>query len=417
MRALCIFLLCGASVVAAANDGDSPANPKLEISCLLELQLSHSNGLNTWIERGQGKQLHNNGDQLQSGLSGLELDYQLAPGSHLKTSVLYNHQPGNRLDVTELYWQYRPLSRSRWRPEYKVGFFYPNLSLENRGRLWSSPYTVTSSTVNTWIAEELRTVGIQGHWRNLGRQRQSPHDFGISAALFGFNDNTGSLLAWRGWTNSERQTGIGGRMPLADRPTFAAGRVLQDQTPEVEPFIERDNRVGYYTGLHWNYLRSTKASLHYYDNNADPSAFERGQYAWHTRFYHLGIQHRLSDIWEVLGQYINGRTEMNNNVGNVVYNHFNAGYLMLAGRWGPQRLALRWEDFRVDDRDGTFMDSNGENGTSATLSYSYRLGSHWKLSGEAINIRSNRRERRYSNLPQQADETRLIFSARYFWAS
>ncbi|MCV6604260.1 MAG: hypothetical protein OIF34_03075 [Porticoccaceae bacterium] len=415
MKAIAMCLILVSPSLAAA---DQPK--RLEISGLAELQLSHSNGLDSWINRGQGKQLHggDNNNRLQTGLSGVALDYRLAHNSHLKASVLYNHQPGNRLDITELYWHYRPLSQSAWRPTYRVGFFYPELSLENRGRLWSSPYTITSSTINTWIGEELRTAGIEAQWTNQGRYRQSPHDFAISAALFGFNDNTGALLAWRGWSNTERQTGIGGRLPLAHRPTFAPGRVLQEQAPEVEPFIERDNRIGYYTGLHWNYLRKTRASLHYYNNNADPSVFERGQYAWHTRFFHLGIQHRLNNTWELLSQYIRGRTQMNDRANSaLVYNHFDSGYLMLAGRWGPQRLALRWESFHMDDLDRTFMDSNGENGSSATLSYSYRVGNHWKLSAEGINIRSNRRERRYSGLARQADETRLILSARYFWAS
>ncbi|MGS2723973.1 hypothetical protein ACVBEJ_09510 [Porticoccus sp. GXU_MW_L64] len=397
----------------------SPQPSPLKLSGIIELQLSQSNGLTSWLNRGQGKQLHGGNDntRIQSGLSGLELDYRLNHSAHLKASVLYNQKPGNRLDVTELYWQYRPLSQSRWRPSYKVGFFYPALSLENRGRLWSSPYTITSSTINSWIGEELRTAGAEVQWRNLGRQRQSFHDFGVTAALFGFNDSTGSLLSWRGWTNSERQTGIGGRLPLANRPTFAPGRVLAEQVPEVEPFIERDNRIGYYTGLHWNYRQRSKATLHYYDNNADPSAFERGQYAWHTRFLHLAAQHRIHSHWEVLAQYTRGRTQMNNATVNVVNNRFDSGYLMLAGRWGSQRLALRWESFHVDDLDGTFMDSNGENGSSTTISYSYRFGGQWKFAGEAINIRTNRRERRYSGLPEQADETRLIISTRYFWES
>ncbi|MDM3870204.1 hypothetical protein QSV34_02415 [Porticoccus sp. W117] len=421
MTRTALLLLISASLpwpcTWAAENVHQPS--PLELSGIVELQLSHNNGLTSWLDRGQGKHLHggNNNNRIQNGLSGLELDYRLSHSAHLKASVLYNQKPGNRLDVTELYWQYRPLRQSRWRPSYKVGFFYPNISLENRGRLWSSPYTITSSTINSWIGEELRTAGAEVHWRNLGRQRQSFHDFGVTTALFGFNDNTGSLLSWRGWTNSERQTGIGGRLPLANRPTFAPGRVLADQTPEVEPFIERDNRIGYYSGLHWNYRQSTKAALHYYDNNADPSAFERGQYAWHTRFLHLGAQHRIDSNWELLAQYMRGRTQMDNSAGNVVYNHFDSGYLMLAGRWGPQRLALRWESFHVDDLDGTFMDSNGENGSSATISYSYRVGEHWKFTGEAINIRSDRRERRYSGLSQQADETRLLFSTRYFWAS
>ena len=66
-------------------------------------------------------------------------------------------------------------------------------------RGWRSPYTLTNSAINSWVGEELRTVGAEYAPDWLGQK--SGHDFnvGISAAIFGWNDPAGTVVATRGW--------------------------------------------------------------------------------------------------------------------------------------------------------------------------------------------------------------------------
>jgi hypothetical protein len=39
--------------------------------------------------------------------------------------------------------------------------YFPQPSRENVDPLWSSPYTITLSALNTWIGEEVRLTGLE----------------------------------------------------------------------------------------------------------------------------------------------------------------------------------------------------------------------------------------------------------------
>jgi len=63
------------------------------------------------------------------------------------------------LDVIETYFAWRPAPAGSWQWSIKAGAFLPELSLENTDLGWTSPYTITPSAINSWIGEELRTIG------------------------------------------------------------------------------------------------------------------------------------------------------------------------------------------------------------------------------------------------------------------
>ena len=56
----------------------------------------------------------------------------------------------------------------------KAGAFFPAISLENDDLGWTSPYTLTPSAINSWIGEELRTIGSEGILRYDTRQLRQP---------------------------------------------------------------------------------------------------------------------------------------------------------------------------------------------------------------------------------------------------
>src|SRR5262249_48577180 len=49
----------------------------------------------------------------------------------------------------------------------RAGQFFLPTSRENTDKLWSSPYTISFSALNTWIGEELRPIGGQLQWQRL----------------------------------------------------------------------------------------------------------------------------------------------------------------------------------------------------------------------------------------------------------
>ena len=91
----------------------------------------------------------------------------------------------------------------------KAGAFYPRLSLENVDAGWSNLYALSSSVINTWIGEELRTIGTEAR---VVRELPWVTDQQVSfeGALYVANDPTGAALTWRGWAAHDRQTGIFG---------------------------------------------------------------------------------------------------------------------------------------------------------------------------------------------------------------
>ena len=238
---------------------------------ILELQLSHADSLPSWLNDNSGKFrfAEEDNDRINIGTTGIDWQYQLTHTAQFKGSVIYNADPDHELSFTELYWRYRPIPNSQWRADYRVGSFYAPLSLENRGPLWTSSYNISPSVINSWIGEELRTLGVQGRWTLQGKHRGSPNDFTITSALFAANDTTGALLAWRGWVKSDRQTGIGQSLPLQSLPTFNEGNVFDQQHQETYPFREIDHRLGFYVGTEWKHRKKLRLSLLYYDNQAD----------------------------------------------------------------------------------------------------------------------------------------------------
>jgi hypothetical protein len=75
----------------------------------------------------------------------------------------------NPLDLTEAYLQFRPYPLNGYRFRLKAGAFHAPISLENRAAGWESPYTLSYSAINTWLGEELRTIGVEGQLDWLGR--------------------------------------------------------------------------------------------------------------------------------------------------------------------------------------------------------------------------------------------------------
>ena len=116
------------------------------------------------------------------------------------------------IDVTEAWLEWRPVPQSAWRSNLKIGAFYPPVSLEHRAPGWSNPYTLSSSALNTWVGEELRTIGVGYEIEHLGQQSGSAFDFGLNAAVFGWNDPAGVVVAFRGFAMHDRQTPLFGRI-------------------------------------------------------------------------------------------------------------------------------------------------------------------------------------------------------------
>ena len=384
-------------------------------TAILDLRFAHTGTAVSWLEEGLGKARYGSGEDLASrnlfrvGEAALVFDVDftssIAGHLHLKSDA----EQDRLVDLAAAYVAFEPESSSNNRITARVGMFFPPFSLENTETGWKSPYSISSSAINSWIGDEIRILGGE----ISGLHDYSNGTVSLSAAIFGANDPAGSLLAWRGWALHDRKTGAQDHLPLAPLSSISEGGSIQMQAQFVDPIREVDNRAGYYANARLEHAESTILQLSYYDNNADETSFDGEQYAWRTWFSGIGLHHIFSNNIEFLSQFIQGGSSMGQIpvLGHVVDIDFQSAYLMLSGTWGNHRLSLRQDWFDIDDRDYTPDDNNNEDGTSSMLAYTYRISDIHAILFEAMNIKSTRPAR--SDLGLAADASESILQVNY----
>ena len=192
----------------------------------------------SYLAGDYGKFRYSNGEQI--ALDQLGLQYQLDWENNWSMNVVANGVADEHdvtIGITEAYAQYKGLpNNSGWRMQAKVGLYYPHISLENVATAWSTPYTLTSSAINNWIGEELRSTGINVKFEKLGRFSNSDHSFAIDLDVFQNNDTAGAMISWHGWTIGSRQTANGDTLSLQNYPT-RTGK-LAAQAGNSDPFLQ-----------------------------------------------------------------------------------------------------------------------------------------------------------------------------------
>ncbi|NQD37792.1 hypothetical protein HPT27_12215 [Permianibacter sp. IMCC34836] len=363
-------------------------------------------------------------EQQPSGFLGLQarwdLDALTQSGLDLSAwqfnlSVLRYPSSEKPVALTEAFLRYRPIPDSAWRNQWRAGLFYAPLSLENSEALWQPQGFLSSSAINTWLGEEVRTTGIEWNGDWLGQRSGSDHDLGITLAVFCCNDPAGGLLSWRGWALHDRQYGWGEETEFAALPALTENGSFRSQEAYGSPFTEIDQRYGYYASLHWQHRGGIRIALSHYDNRGDPLAFEEGQWAWYTEFDQLSLKWQPSTDWTVLLQWLDGHTEFGRHRNRMIDNRFAAGFVSFARQWHQHRFSLRYDDFSVTDDDETPDDDNNEDGSAGTLAWQWQIDPNCLLLTEAMTIQSKRPARHYFGDAAEQSEHSLQIAIRFSW--
>ena len=219
--------------------------------------------------------------------------------AHLDASV-WDDNDAHPLGVTEAYLQFRPYPHAGYRLRVKAGAFYAPISLENRTSGWESPYTLSYSAINSWLATEVRTLGAEAQLDWLGSRMGHAFDLSVVAAVFGWNDQAGTVIAGDGFVLTDRQTNLGARV----------GQPGSAPLDGTKPFLETDGRPGGYAGLEARYLDRLTLRVLRYDNRADPSEINAVAHvvAWHTTFTSAGARLETQGGWTAIAQWLDGKT-------------------------------------------------------------------------------------------------------------
>lgn len=373
----------------------------------LDARLVDTRGGKSWLEGGftrYGADQH----PLQLGRARLGLAIPIAERWKVVLDAsAYDRTDKGVVGITEAYLQFRPYPFEGWRVRARAGAFYAPVSLENREAGWESPYTLSWSAMNSWIAEELRTVGVETRLDWLGRRLGHEFEAGLVAAAYGWNEGAGTLIAEEGFALHDRQSSVFGRV---GRPGVAPFH-------GEELFHQIDRRPGWYGGGELRWLDQAVLRVLHYDNRADPAAYDavRQDLAWHTRFDAVGLRGE-DGRWTGIVQWLQGDTLIAPPFTTLRW-PFRTWYALLARSWGGHSLALRYDEFRVDLRESPGVDAVSgrlQDGHAITAAYVYRPGPHWRFTLEWLRARATTAlPADYSTGIAQGAQRQLQFSVRY----
>lgn len=402
MRMLAAVLLLCAAATSVSAQMDYGA------SGYIDLRLVSPEDEESWLDGGLGKLRYGHGDSHFQFAAAIGQGYVLFTPEILAVAV-GRIEPRQRAfaDLLESYLRYRPVSTNPWRWSIKGGAFFAPFSLENTEVGWSSYWTITPSAINSWLGDELRTIGGEGtiDWRTQEGTLE------VIAAAFGWNDPAGVMIADRGWSLDDRPTGLFDHLRLPDTTVRMLGGTPPDYTPL---FREFDSRAGWYAGISWDDAAQWHIELERYDNEADPSAHDMDYFAWRTRFWNAGLSWKHGEF-TVLSQALSGSTIIAPSAGFESTTDFQSAYILLGWERDNWRIAARADWFETDTQN-TFGASplSSENGYALTGALSW-LPQDWvRLTGEILWTGNRRDERMLANLDPRQHGIQTQISARFY---
>jgi hypothetical protein len=386
--------------------------PADDFYAVIDLRAVASDGERSFLNGGLGElRFDDQHEGLRLGSVSLGYHHDWLEIIHFTAdAVAYGDHDRSPIDLTQVYAEVRPFPWNSWRSRLKLGAFYAPISLENRLPGWRSAYSLSPSAINTWIGEELRTIGAEYDLDWLGRQRGHDWEFGLTAAGYGWNDYSGALMATSGWTINDRQTTLFGRI----------GEPSGGPVPGLREFHrDADQRLGYYLGGNAKYLDALELRVLHYDNRANPNTYSYGlnDFAWRTKFDSAGLRWTPADQWTVIAQWlggttVNGDSGFNTAVLTDYYAYeFHAAFVLLSWQRGPDRLSARYDGFEMHQ---TLSDDffNNDRGHAWTLAYERELSKSWSVVLEALQIDSSLAARIQIGEPVAAVERELQLAVR-----
>jgi hypothetical protein len=397
-----------AAAVVLVALAPAPQAAEASLHGYLDCRLVARPAQRSWTEGGLGKTRFGDGGVsptcAQAALIGT---WQMTPALLAFADLQYATTGRDSASLLEAWLRYRPVSTTPLRASLKLGVFFPPISLENDALGWTSPWTLTPSAINSWVGEELRSVGMEAQveWRGATQAIE-----GV-AALVRSNDPAGELIAARGWSLSDLTSGLGSRLREPD-----AYALDQDEAIPLRfnPFLENDGRLGWYAGATWRAPGRARLAVLRYDNDADPTTHSNGAspvFSWHTKFWSGGAELDVREV-VLLAQAMSGSTGIAPAPDFSTSTDFRAAYLLAGWNPGAWRVALRVDAFMTEQLPRQLSGRIREHGNAATFALNWRPLEWLRLSAEVVQVRSARNQRLEVGLAERQTDRQLQFGAR-----
>lgn len=403
-RALVVALLAVAVQAAAADDpfalddgasGDATdathggydytveQPSRFSLRALLDLRVVRGTEAPSWQERGPGKLRYGGLDEdgrfertFRFAIAQLALQPSLELGAGWRASAQVNwdgdldqhgdpspdHDP---VRIVEAF-VHRDWGDAAFGWSALIGLTNAPFSLEHTGPARTPLLSLTPSALSSWLWEEGRVVGAEGHWWASGEEGGEVSAF---AGLGWGPDQMGILLARRGWVLSDFLSGANSELPLPGSGT-------------TQVFDERDGRPAIYAGASladpW---QIGSAHVGYFDNLGDLSVSG----LWETRYGVAGVALTPVAGLDVTVQMLYGTTITR---GAPLASVIRAFYPIVSYRWREHRISFRYDDFAVRDTDGGI--ATDESGNAYTVAYLFELGLRHRLGFEYVWVDAER---------------------------
>jgi hypothetical protein len=273
----------------------------------------------------------------------------------------------------------------------RAGLFFLPTSRENTDLFWTSPYTLTNSALNSWIAQEVRPIGVDVQY--------SPN-FYITGGLTAFrgNDTMGTLIAEHGWTFGSRQTVYDEAIGL-------------DATRSISPDL--DHRNGYAERLRVQLPERAMLQAAHVDNRATlTTAPVHGQTPWATKFDVVGGTLGTTGPSTVSAEWMYGETSVGFPGGSYTMD-FETTYVLLSRKIGPTRWTARIERFTTNSEVSRPDDPGREKGHAVTIAYLHDINAHVRAGLEWVRANGDRPGvAEYGFSPRTSGKT-IAFELRY----
>lgn len=377
---------CALAMLAAAGaQAEAP-----QVFGFVRAGVSRSDAPHAWHEGGLGRYLTSDGD----ASTDIEAQFALLWEPNLEWRVFAHALArgdaagrGQHAGLVEAYAERVVFLGNEQRLRLRAGQYFLPTSREAVDPLWQSHYSLGLSALNSWVAEEVRPIGLDLSWRNA---IDDEREWELAATAVIGNDSSGALLAWRGFAQHDRLSVLGEVLPLPDLPSLADDGVFDHQRDDgTRPFgPDLDGRIGYALRARHGNPQQFRVLATISDNRGD-RGLHRGEYAWRTRFRLIGGEWQPDAHWTVAGEWIDGDSGMGVRTGPHVDLDFSAAYLLAS--WAPDddwRGSARIERYEIVDRDGGAED-NSDAGHALTLSLLRSVGIDWRAGLEWVHGESS----------------------------
>jgi hypothetical protein len=325
-RILSAFCILHFAFAVAAN-----AQSTFDVFGFLTGRSAYVKSIPSWTTGGFGKfdtgaDAANDSALRSTAVAQLGADWKPTTWLTAHAHVLARTEPsgteGRRFGVVEAYAE---AHGERWR--LRAGQFFLGTSRENVDSLWTSPYTITWSALNTWVGQEVRPVGADLQY--------SPNFYiTIGATAFRDNDTMGTLPAERGWT-------LGNRLTLYDERV-----AVPPPQGSTKPFTrDLDGIWGHSERIRLSLPERAMLQITHLDNRAE-LVNRRGQVPWLTRFDHVGAQVGMTTDWTIAAEWLSGDTTIGFPGGTFTLD-FDTVYLLGSWKRGNNRVSARVERFNT----------------------------------------------------------------------